>query len=41
MCDEGNLKLVLCDNREEWGGEGDGKEVQGEGDTSMPVTDAY
>ena len=39
MREAGYSKLVLSDNPEEWGGEGDGREVQ-DGDTRAPVADS-
>ena len=35
------LKQGLCINLEGWDGEGDGKEVQKEGDICIPVLDSY
>ena len=34
------LKQGLCINVEEWGGEGDGREVQKGGDIGIPVADS-
>ena len=34
------LKQGLCINVEEWGGEGDGREVQKGGDIGIPMTDS-
>ena len=33
------LKQGLCNNQEEWDGEGDGRDVHKEGDIRMPVAD--
>ena len=33
-------KQGLCINLEEWGGEGDGRELQKGGDTCMPMADS-
>ena len=41
MYDEGNPKLLLCDNLEGWDGEGDGRGVQDRGDKCMPMADSY
>ena len=35
------LKQGLCANLEGWDGEGDGREVQKEGDICMPMADSY
>ena len=40
MYDTGSPKLVLSDNLEGWGGEGDGMGVQEGGDTCMPMTNS-
>ena len=40
MYDAGNPKPVLCDNLEEWEGEGDGKGVQEGGDMCVPSADS-
>ena len=34
------LKQGFCDNLEGWNGEGDGKEVQEEGDMGVPMADS-
>ena len=34
------LKQGLCINLEGWGGEGDGREVQKEGDVCIPMADS-
>ena len=34
------LKQGLCINLEEWGGQGDGREVQNGGDICIPVADS-
>ena len=34
------LKQGLCDNSEEWDGEGDGREVRKEGDMGAPMADS-
>ena len=34
------LKQGLCINLEEWGGQGDGREVQKGGDIGIPMTDS-
>ena len=39
MREVGHSKLVLSNNPEEWGGEGDGSEVH-DGDTCAPVADS-
>ena len=35
------LKQALCINLEGWDGEGDGREVQKEGDICIPMADSY
>ena len=35
------LKLGLYTNREGWDGEGDGREVQKEGDIHIPMADSF
>ena len=40
MHEAGHSKLMLWDNPEGWGGEGGGREVQGEGDTRVPMADS-
>ena len=35
------LKPGLCINLEGWGGEGDGREVQKEGDIHIPMADSF
>ena len=37
----GTSKLVLCDDLEGWDGWGGGREVQEEGDLSVPMTESY
>ena len=41
MYDAGNPKLVLCDNLEQWGGEGVGRGVQEGGDSCVPIANSY
>ena len=40
MCDSRNPRLVLCDNLEGQGREGDGRGVQEGGDTGVPMADS-
>jgi len=35
------LKQWLCTNLEGWDGEGDGREIQKEGDTCISIADSY
>ena len=41
MYDTRHPKLVLCDNLEQWGGEGVGRGVQEGGDTCVPIANSY
>ena len=41
MYDTGHPKLVLCDNLEGEDGKGGGREVQGRGDTCIPMASSY
>ena len=41
MYDTGLPKLVLCDNLEGEDGKGGGREVQGRGDTCIPMASSY
>ena len=40
MFDAENMKPVLCDNLDGWGGEGGGMGVQKAGDTWIPIADS-
>ena len=40
LCDTGISKLVLCDNLEEWNGEGGGREGQEGGDICISMADS-
>ena len=41
MYDARHAKLVLCDNLEQWGGEGVGRGVQEGGDSCVPIANSY
>ena len=40
LCDTENSKLVLCDNLEEWNGEGGGREGQEGRDICIPMANS-